>query len=62
MGLLINPVLMPKWQTIELFSQVLPVWQVQIHQRHKALVMRRLQQMDQLVDNDVFKGLRRLFG
>jgi hypothetical protein len=35
---------------------------VQVHQRRKALVVRRLKQMHQLMDHDVLQALVRLLG
>ena len=46
-------------ELIELPTKVLPVRQVQVHRHGEACVVRWLQQVNQLVDEDVFETLGR---
>ena len=56
------PALVPHRQAIEHVPVELPLGHESIHQRDEAGVVRRLQQVDHLVDDDVFEALARLLG
>ena len=50
---------MPHGQTVQHLTAGLPPGQESIQQRNEARVVRGFQQVDQLVDHDVFEALDR---
>ena len=55
----IVPLLLPNRQAIEHLAMELPLGNESVHQRDEAGVVGRLQQMDQLVNDDVFEAFNR---
>lgn len=58
----ISPLFMAHRQLIELIPAQAPVRHVKIHQPLKTFIVRRLQQMERLMHNDVFKAVAGLLG
>jgi hypothetical protein len=56
------PALVPHRQSVEDVAVELPLRHELIHQCHKALVMRWFEQVDHLVDDNIFKTLVALSG
>jgi len=58
----IPPSLMPYRQAVKLVAAEAPLRLEPVHQRREPVVVRGLQQMRQLVNDDVLQTLRRLLG
>ena len=58
----VGPWLVTYWQAVEDVTTELPLGHELIHQRHEAGVVGWLQQVDHLMDHDVFEALARLLG
>ena len=56
----VSPILVPDWQTVECFAVGLPFGHEAVHESNEAGVVRRFQQVDHLVNDDVFEAFWRL--
>src|SRR5688572_25604661 len=59
---LIFPLHMPQRSAVELVTEMTPLRHEFIHQAYEICVVRRFQQVDQLMHENIFEALRRLLG